>query len=240
MITPDMANETGLLLSGNEDGEVGMGYSGVIFDLDGTLLNTLDDLANSMNNVLKEHGFPPHAVAKYRYFVCNGLEKLVQRALPPETQDQKMVELCVLELEKEYGERWQELTRPYEGIDELVDQLASMEIRISVLSNKPDQFTKIIIDKYFGLNHFNYVIGSRIGIPKKPDPFSALEIARLSKISPSDYLYLGDSGVDMKTANAAGMYAVGATWGFREVDELLENGSKALISSPLELVKLLG
>ena len=216
-----------------------MGYSGVIFDLDGTLLNTLDDLANSMNYVLRKHGFPVHAVERYRYFVGNGMEKLVRRALPPESQDEKMVELCLFEMEREYSERWHDATSPYGGINELIDRLDSMGIKISVLSNKPDYLTKMTTDKYFGITRFSFVIGARIGVPKKPDPFSALEISRLSKIPPSDYLYLGDSGVDMKTANAAGMYAVGATWGFREIDELLENGGKALINSPLELVKLI-
>jgi phosphoglycolate phosphatase len=228
-----------LSLNRNEHGEISMGYSGVIFDLDGTLLNTLDDLANSMNHVLIKHGFPVHAIERYRYFVGNGMEKLVRRALPPESHDEKMVKLCLLEMEKEYNERWHDVTRPYGGVNELIDNLDSMRIKMSVLSNKPDQFTKTIIDKYFGLKYFNFVVGARIGIPKKPDPFSALEISRLSKIPPSDYLYLGDSGVDMKTAKAAGMYAVGATWGFREVDELLDNGGKALINSPLEFVKLI-
>jgi phosphoglycolate phosphatase len=216
-----------------------MGYSGVIFDLDGTLLNTLDDLANSMNHVLIKHGFPVHVIERYRYFVGNGMEKLVRRALPPESHDEKMVELFLLEMEKEYNERWHDATRPYRGVNELIDNLDSIGIKMSVLSNKPDQFTKIIIDKYFGLKRFNFVFGARAGVPKKPDPFLALEISRLSKILPSNYLYLGDSGVDMKTANAAGMYAVGATWGFREVDELLENGVKTLIDSPIELIRLL-
>lgn len=217
--TPVASEPAHLPLNRNESGEIIMGYSGVIFDLDGTLLNTLDDLANSMNYVLRKHGFPVHAVERYRYFVGNGMEKLVRRALPPESQDEKMVELCLFEMEREYSERWHDATSPYGGINELIDRLDSMGIKISVLSNKPDYLTKMTTDKYFGITRFSFVIGARIGVPKKPDPFSALEISRLSKIPPSDYLYLGDSGVDMKTANAAGMYAVGATWGFREIDE---------------------
>jgi phosphoglycolate phosphatase len=216
-----------------------MGYYSVVFDLDGTLLNTLDDLANSMNHVLAKHGLPVHAIERYRYFVGNGMEKLVRRALPPEIHDEKMVELFLSEMEKEYNERWHDVTRAYEGVNELIDNLDFSGIKMSVLSNKPDQFTKIIIDRYFGLKHFNFVFGAKEGVPKKPDPYLALEISRLARISPSNYLYLGDSGVDMKTANAAGMYAVGATWGFREVDELLENGAKTLIHSPMELVRLL-
>jgi len=213
-----------------------MGYLGVIFDLDGTLLNTLDDLANSMNHVLIKHAFPVHSKERYRYFVGEGMERLVRRALPPEDQDEKMMELCLFELENEYSRRWHELTRPYDGIDELIDNLDALNISMSVLSNKPDRFTTITIDHFFGLKRFTFVFGARNGVPKKPDPFSALEISRHSNIAPSNYVYLGDSGVDMKTANAAGMYAVGATWGFREADELLENGAQSLIAAPLELL----
>ncbi len=216
-----------------------MDYSGVIFDLDGTLLNTLDDLANSMNYVLMKHGFPAHDTEKYRYFVGDGMEMLVRRTLPSESRVEETIRRCLLELEKEYNKRWHELTRPYEGIDELIDNLGSIGIKMSVLSNKPDRFTRIIVDKYFGLNRFNFIFGARTGIPKKPDPFLALEISSLSKILPQEYIYLGDTGVDMKTANTAGMYAVGATWGFREVGELLENGAKTLINRPMELIKII-
>jgi phosphoglycolate phosphatase len=216
-----------------------MRYSGVIFDLDGTLLNTLDDLANSMNYVLQKHGFSVYATERYRYFVGEGMEKLVIHTLPPEHQDEEMVKLCLSELIREYNRRWHDATRPYEGVGELIDKLESMGIKMSVLSNKPDRFTKITVERYFGLKRFDFVIGIREGIPKKPDPFGALEISRLSNIPPSAYLYLGDSGIDMKTANAAGMYAVGATWGFRGADELLVNGAKALINSPLELLDLI-
>lgn len=216
-----------------------MSYSGIIFDVDGTLLNTIDDLANSMNFVLKKHGFPEHATEEYKYFVGNGMEKLVRRALPAEKLDEKMVRLYLDELEKEYSKRWNEFTKPYEGINELLDNLDALGIQMSILSNKPHQFTEIVIDKFFRSERFSFVFGARIGIPKKPDPFSALEISRLSEIPTSDYIYLGDSGVDMKTANAAGMYAVGAAWGFREADELLSNGAKTLLKSPMELIEII-
>ncbi|MHC6180141.1 HAD family hydrolase [Clostridium sp. JNZ X4-2] len=216
-----------------------MNYSGIIFDLDGTLLNTLADMADSMNIVLNKQGFPVHDIEKYKNFVGNGMEKLVWRALPPDSANDETVKLCLAEFKREYNERWDRLTKPYKRMGELIDKLHSMGITMSVLSNKPDNFTKIIIDKFFGLKRFAFVLGAREGIPKKPDPSSALEISRLSKILPSEYLYVGDSGVDMNTANSAGMYAVGVTWGFREVHELLENGAKALVNSPMELVKLI-
>lgn len=213
-----------------------MNYNGAIFDLDGTLLNTIDDMANSMNAVLKKHGFPVYDTGKYRYFVGNGIGKLVWRALPEEETNEKMASLCLSEFVDEYNMRWHEFTKPYNGIGELLNKFRNMGICLSVLSNKPDNFTKAIIDRFFGLKKFDYVFGSRKDVPKKPNPTSALEISELSKISPSKYIYLGDSSVDMKTANRAGMYAVGVTWGFRKADELLKNGAKLLIDKPLELI----
>lgn len=216
-----------------------MDYYGIIFDLDGTLLDTLDDIANSMNTVLTRHGFPIHDAEKYKYFVGDGMEKQVIRALPAKGINERMVKTCLSELKEEYDKRWNELTKPYDGINELIDALRAKGIKISVLSNKPDSFMKTMIDKYFGLERFDYVFGERAGVPRKPDPSSALEIARLSGFLPSDYIYLGDTGVDMKTANSAGMYAVGAAWGFREVNELLDNGAKAVINNPMELMELI-
>lgn len=215
-----------------------MSYTGIIFDVDGTLLNTIDDLANSMNSVLKKHGFPEHTTEKYKYFVGSGMEKLARRALPKEEINEKMIMIYLEELKDEYSKRWNEFTRPYERIKELLDNLDALGIQMSVLSNKPHQFTKIVIDKFFGLDRFGFVLGARVGIPKKPDPYSALEISRLSGIPASNYIYLGDSGVDMKTASVSGMYAVGATWGFREDEELLENGAKTIIKSPMEIINI--
>jgi phosphoglycolate phosphatase len=212
---------------------------GVIFDLDGTLLNTIDDMANSMNFVLKTHGFPVHEVEKYRYFVGNGMKKMVERALPVEIRDDKMIKLCLKEFKNEYNKRWHEYTKPYSGINELVDKLHSMGISISVLSNKADDFTRLIIYEFFGKECFDIVLGARKGIPKKPSPQAALEISRILKIHPWEYLYLGDSGVDMDTAVNAGMYPVGAAWGFREESELLENGAKILLKNPVELIGLI-
>ncbi len=215
-----------------------MSSLGVIFDLDGTLLNTLEDLANSMNAVLRKHGYPEHAVEEYKYMVGNGVEKLIIRALPSEHPDEETVRMCLCEFDFEYGIRCYEHTRPYEGIVELLNKLDNMGIKVSVFSNKPQQFTKLVIEKYFGLERFSAVFGARADIPKKPDPATALEISELTGIAPSQYIYVGDSGVDMETANAAGMYAVGALWGFRKSDELMEGGARKLISKPIELIEV--
>lgn len=216
-----------------------MRYTAILFDLDGTLLNTVDDLANSLNFVLKQHGFTEHPVEKYKYFVGNGMEKLVQRVLPTAHQDEETVAILLNEFQKKYNECWHDATRPYPGIVELLDNLKSLGIKMSVLSNKDDQFTSVIIDYFFGSDRFDFVVGARDNVPKKPDPTAALEIIRESNIQPSSYLYLGDSGVDMQTANAAGLYALGATWGFRDVDELQANGAKKLIYNPMDIIELI-
>ncbi|WP_287825158.1 HAD family hydrolase [Clostridium sp.] len=216
-----------------------MNYSGAIFDLDGTLLNTLDDMANSMNSILEKHGFPTHGQEAYKYFIGNGMEKLVRRTLAKTDADEEMIRLCLSEFIDEYDRRREESTKPYEGVNELLDKLSSLGVRISILSNKPDDFVKALVKKYFSSKSFDFIFGARINVPKKPDPTAAFEIVKLSNIPANEYLYLGDTGVDMKTANAAGMHAVGVTWGFRKADELLENGAKTLIDSPMELIKLI-
>lgn len=217
-----------------------MSYSGVIFDLDGTLLNTLDDMANSVNIILDKHNYPVHDTEKYKYFIGNGMEKLIRRALPESVlENEEIVNKCLDEFILEYDRRWDELTRPYDGINDLMEVLDSKGIQMSVLSNKPNNFTRELVDKFFGLKRFKVVFGAREEVPKKPDPAAAFEISKLSKILPNEYLYLGDTGVDMKTANAAGMHAIGVTWGFRKADELIENGAKAIIDNPMELIKFI-
>ena len=216
-----------------------MKYAAIIFDLDGTMLNTIDDLANAMNFVLEQHHYPVHTVEKYKYFVGNGMDILTRRALPPTCKDESIVALCLDEFQTRYGETWHNLTKPYPGIAELLDSLKALGIKMSILSNKNDQFTQVMIDYYFGLDRFEYVYGVRAGVPKKPDPTAALDIARFSKLAPSEFLYLGDSGVDMQTANSAGMYALGAAWGFRDINEMTEYGVKKLIHDPMEIVELI-
>ena len=216
-----------------------MSYSAIIFDLDGTLLNTIDDLANSMNVVLEQHGFPVHPVEQYKLFIGNGMDNLTRRVLPPACTDENFIKTFLDEFQNQYSKTWHNLTKPYPGIEKLLENLEARGIRMSVLSNKTDEFTQIIIDYYFGLNHFDFVYGARTGVPKKPDPTGALEIAKRSDIPVVKFLYLGDSGVDMQTANAAGMFAMGATWGFRKTDELLEHGAKKLIYNPSEIIDMI-
>ncbi|MDF2522653.1 MAG: HAD-superfamily hydrolase, subfamily variant 3 [Clostridiales bacterium] len=214
-------------------------FKAVIFDLDGTLLNTIDDLMDSVNYVLSGKGFPTHDSEKYKYFIGDGMANLVRRALPQNIQDDALVEDCFLAARDEYRRRWADKSKPYNGIPELLDRLTQAGIKMSVLSNKPDEFTKLIMNELFPRWKFEIVFGERNGIPRKPNPSGALEISSQLQINPQEFLYLGDTNTDMMTANAAGMYAVGVLWGFRKADELLESGAKTLIDKPLDLVKML-
>lgn len=217
-----------------------MKHQAVIFDVDGTLLDSLEDLADSMDVVLRQNDFPVHSLDRYKYFVGNGMENLVRRARPEERRgDEALVAECFDRMREEYAERWNAKTRPYEGIPELLDALAGLNVRMSVLSNKPHDFTRKVVGELLGRWRFDYVFGERLSVPRKPDPAAALEIAGLSGISPGRFLYLGDTATDMRTATAAGMFAVGALWGFRMADELLSAGAMALIRNPLELLPLL-
>jgi phosphoglycolate phosphatase len=214
-------------------------FQAVLFDADGTLLDTLQDLADSMNATLSQFAFPVHATAKYKYFVGDGIENLVRRALPESSaHDPATVSQCVETMRDIYGRNWNKKSRPYPGIPELLDGLANRGIIMTVLSNKPDDFTGKVIRELLPSWHFEIVMGERPPIPRKPDPSSAIEIARRLAIPPENFLYLGDTATDMKTANGAGMYAVGALWGFRTSEELLANGARKLIHTPIELLDI--
>lgn len=214
-----------------------MKYKGVIFDLDGTLLDSLKDLANSTNEILRRHDFPGHPLEKYKYFVGDGMYNLLYRTLPCERRQEDFVKQCVTEMKEEYGKHWADKTRPYPGIPQLLQGLQEKGLKLAVLSNKPDEFAKVIVKKFFP-DQFAEVAGERSGIPKKPDPQGALAIAKALQISPQELLYLGDTNTDMQTAVAAGMFPVGVLWGFRGAEELLASGAKVLIEKPLDLLQI--
>jgi phosphoglycolate phosphatase len=216
-----------------------MKYKAVLFDLDGTLLDTLDDLSNSMNAVLKSSGYPIHDAEAYKYFVGDGIRNLVKRALPDGKRDDLNIERNFIAMREEYRRRWDERTRPYEGIPELLDALTKQNVKMTVLSNKADEFTKLVVAKLLPQWKFEAVFGERSSVPKKPDPAGAIEISLQLNIPVKEFLYLGDTNVDMKTATSAGMYAVGALWGFRKADELVEGGARVLIPKPASLLDLL-
>jgi phosphoglycolate phosphatase len=220
-------------------GEVAMRFRAVLFDLDGTLLDTLGDLADSMNTSLRRFGFPPHAEDTYRYLVGDGLANLVARALPEDHRDEATINNVVTAQWEEYNRNWANRTRPYEGVPELLDALQERGIIMSILSNKPDDFTRVIVQKFLSRWEFADVRGQKKDTPIKPDPSAANQIALKLGVRNSEFLYVGDSNTDMRTANAACMFPVGALWGFRQKNELIAAGAKSLIQRPIELMKLL-
>ena len=215
-----------------------MRFRAVLFDLDGTLLNTLDDLADSMNTALEKNGFPTHPVASYKYFVGDGLVNLVLRSLPATNHDETTVNSLMAAQQEEYLRCWAKKTRPYVGVPELLDELQRLKIKLCVLSNKPDQFAKITIEKFLPTTKFAIVRGESNDTPRKPDPSGAIRIASELKLSPTKFLYVGDTGTDMKTGVAASMFPVGVLWGFRPPEELIATGAKALIEQPIDLLRL--
>lgn len=216
-----------------------MRYKAVLFDLDGTLLDTLEDLGNAVNRVLARKGFPTHELDSYRYSVGDGAAMLVKRALPKDKRKDNIVHPCLEAFLEDYGQNWNVKTKPYDGIPAILDALTSREIKKTVLSNKPHELTKRCVEHLLPNWNFDVVLGKRDEIPGKPDPAGALEVAECLNIPPSEFLYLGDTAVDMKTSVVAGMFPVGALWGFRPAKELQENGAQALIAHPLEILNLL-
>ena len=219
---------------------INMSFKAVIFDLDGTLLDTLSDLGDSMNIVLERHGLPSHDLESYKYMIGDGVEFLVKRALPESITDDDSVKEFIVKYRSEYKKNWNNKTRPYDGIVELLEKLYSLGLQLAVLSNKPHDSTELCVREFLPFNKFDIILGHRPGKNPKPDAAGAFEIAEKLNIPPDQILYLGDTSVDMKTAVAAGMYPVGVLWGFRTEEELLKNGAKATINRPDELLKIIG
>jgi len=210
-----------------------------LFDLDGTLLDTLEDLADSMNSVLAARGWPQHPVDAFRVFVGDGVEMLVRRSVPSEIVSDALVAECVAEVRAVYAERWNVKSAAYDGIPELIAGLRARGILLGVLSNKPDAATQEVIAHYFEAGTFDEVAGMRNEIPRKPDPAGATRISELWGIPPERILYLGDTDTDMKTAVGAGMFAVGAAWGFREAEELQAHGADVVCAHPREVLAVI-
>ncbi len=216
-----------------------MTYKAVIFDLDGTLLDTLEDLGNAVNRVLETNGFPTHEMDAYRYYVGDGEIMLITRALPEENRSDKDIRTCLKEYRQDYGQNWNVNTKPYDGVAEMLDALVMHGFKLAILSNKPHEFTKLCVSGLLANWTFDVVLGQQEPIPRKPDPAGALKIAEGLKIPPSGFLYLGDTAIDMKTAIAAGMFPVGVLWGFRPAEELQKSGAQVLLKRPMDIMNLL-
>lgn len=214
-------------------------FEAVVFDLDGTLLNTLADIAHASNLALADLGMPTHGLNDYRRFIGEGISTLFQRALGSESANEPLVEQCVLRFREHYARAWNVNTQPYEGVAELLDRLVERETPLGLLSNKPHEFTRKCVDFYLGRWPFGVVLGQREGVPRKPDPTAALEIARTLGATAERCVYVGDTATDMQTAKRSGMYPVGVAWGFRPTSELWEHGAAVVIERPIQLLDVL-
>ena len=214
-----------------------MAIQAVLFDLDGTLLNTLEDIADSMNRALSENGLPEHPLNAYRYFVGDGINTLAKRATGFK---EELVPIVQKAYQSYYALGLRNKTRPYDGVIKMLAELKARGLKLCVFSNKPHQDTLNVMAYYFPDTHFDAISGQKENVPVKPDPTGALKIARELRIPPKDFLYVGDTGVDMACANAAGMIPVGALWGFRLREELIEHHACHLIEKPVDLLGLLG
>lgn len=216
-----------------------MTYRAVIFDLDGTLLDTLEDIAVAANRVLAARGFATHPVDAYRYFVGDGSAVLMERALPGAQRSAGRIRDCLAAFLADYDRNWNQATRPYDGIPALLAYLAEHDLSVAVVTNKPHHFACLTLDYYFAATDFRFVSGLKDGIARKPDPAQALAAAAAMGVDPADCIFLGDSAVDMQTGVRAGMLPIGAGWGFRTAAELLQAGAARVIAHPLELISML-
>lgn len=213
-----------------------MKWKGVVFDLDGTLLDTLEDLAAASNATLDYFGFPAHPVDAYRYFVGDGLKTLMQRIVPAASSTDEELTTYMKRFAEIYSRNWNEHSAPYDGVVEMVSSLSAAGLQLAVLSNKPHDFTRICVESFFPENPFAFVFGQREGVAKKPDPAGALEIADKMGLTPDEILYVGDTATDMQTGNRAGMKTIGVLWGFRDRQELEENKAWKIAATPAEVV----
>lgn len=207
----------------------------VIFDLDGTLLNTLDDLADSTNYALSKFGYPTRTIDEVRQFVGNGVAKLIERAIP-EGKNNPNFEKCLAIFKENYAQNMYNKTAPYNGIIEMLSNLKSKGIKIAVVSNKFDLAVKELCKKYFeGFIDFAAGENEAQGIKKKPAPDTVISVLNEFNFAPEDAVYVGDSDVDIMTAKNSKMSCISVTWGFRDEKFLLKNGATILINAPSEI-----
>lgn len=209
----------------------------VIFDLDGTLLNTLGDLRAATNHALEVRGLPPHSMEEIRQFIGNGIRLLICRAMPEGTPEAE-IDAALDDFKAYYAAHIHDRTVPYDGIPQLLTALRKRGIQVAVLSNKIDSASQQLIE-YFFPGKTDVVFGEHVGVPRKPDPTSCRMVMQQLGVQPEQVLYVGDSGTDMQTAKNAGLYAVGVTWGFRSKEVLLKYGADVLMHRPEQILQIL-
>ena len=207
-----------------------------IFDLDGTLVDSLGDLADACNNGLKKMGYPVHELEKYRYFVGDGVLKLVERILPEDKRSEENISALKAEFDSYYNVHYADKTHPYDGIVSLLDALSAKGVKLAVASNKPDEFTKSVVKVFFE-GKFDMVLGKCPDTEKKPAPDILLKIMDALDVSADETVMIGDTNVDIRTAKNAGVSSIGCLWGFRTMEELEQAGADNIVSSPNEILK---
>ena len=211
----------------------------IVFDLDGTLINSLEDLADSANHVLIQHGFPTHPVDAYRYFVGDGVRKLIERILPENVRNDSQIEQCRQEFVAYYRIHMEDKTSVYPGMTELLKALKDKGLKIAVATNKVHVAVAPLMAKYFPTICFDSMIGQREGVPVKPNPQIMFDILKETGCEPSEALHVGDTATDMQLAHNAGVAPVGVLWGYRPLEELQTAGAQYIIKQPLDLLKII-
>lgn len=210
----------------------------VLFDLDGTLVNSLRDLASGVNYALASKGYPTHDTEAFKYFVGDGIPKMIERAMPPEHRTAKEIDEVKNVFLSYYAIHYADKTHAYNGMPELINNLKSSGFKIAVVTNKAQDMANKVVTCAYG-DIFDLVIGMRDGILPKPDPTSALMAMNQLGVTPEECIFIGDSGMDVATAVNSGAVPVGVLWGFRKEDELLKSGAKYIISKPQELLDII-
>lgn len=214
-------------------------YKLIIFDLDGTLADTLQDLADAVNYALDVHGFPIHPLESFRYFVGNGVPKLIERAVPEEKRNTEILESVKKDFSYYYNIHSLDKTESYRGITDMLKLIKKMGISTAVATNKSEEFVNAILQKLFPEFRFDAVMGGVENMPKKPDPAIVHKILSVLKIRHDEAVFAGDSDVDVHTAKNAGMKSIGCLWGFRDYNELEKAGADHIVSKPSEIVEIL-
>lgn len=211
---------------------------GIIFDLDGTLADTMDDLKTAVNSTLTKLGYETRTKFELLNFINNGSRELVRRSLPTAVQGEDFIIESALNIYiQEYAKCFCEKTRAYGGMYEVLQSLKQEKFKLGVLSNKPDKFTKVIVEKLFGVDTFDFVMGQRDNMPRKPDPTGALYVAKELGVKANKCIFVGDSDIDMRTAENADMRSIGVAWGYRKVELLIDTGSSYIAENPAQIVE---
>ncbi len=213
-------------------------YKGVIFDLDGTLLNTLYDLSDSVNSVLASYGYPQHEYESYKQKIGKGMRNLIKVSLPESARNEENISEAVNKFMEAYAKNYMNKTVPYDNITETVQILQENGIKIGVNTNKKSEYAVNLMHKFFPDISFSGIFGEIQGIPKKPDPAGALKIAEIMELSPKEIIYIGDSGIDIQTGKNAGMGTAGVLWGFRGKEEFIANNADYIIENPKQILNI--